>query len=176
MIEILEANTDDLIAIAKELFQEYAESLGFDLCFQNFARELDYFPGQYSAPAGRLYLARYGNQVIGCVGLRYFEKGICEMKRLYVRPNFRGKQAGRALAEASIRAAADIGYDCMRLDTLPSMESAYKLYRSLGFGPIEPYRHNPIEGAIYMELKLKRGQNDNTNHEGITAVCRGSWT
>jgi putative acetyltransferase len=155
MIEIIEANTDDLITKAKELFQEYAESLGFDLCFQNFDQELDEFPGWYSAPDGRLYLARHGNQFIGCVGLRYFEKNICEVKRLYVRPNFRGQRAGRALAEASIQAAEDIGYDYMRLDTLSSMEIARKLYQSLGFRQIESYRHNPIEGAIYMELKLK---------------------
>jgi ribosomal protein S18 acetylase RimI-like enzyme len=155
MIEIIEANTDHLIGKARALFQEYAESLGFDLCFQNFDQEMDDFPGQYSAPAGRLYLSRYGNELIGCVGLRCFAKGICEMKRLYVKPNFRGMRAGRALAEASIRAAKDIGYKYMRLDTLPSMESAHKLYRSLGFRQIEPYRQNPIAGAIYMELRLK---------------------
>jgi len=156
MIEIVEANTDELIAKAKDLFQEYAASLEFDLGFQNFDQELNNFPGQYSEPSGRLYLAVCERQPIGCVGLRYFEKGICEMKRLYVKPNFRGKQAGRALAEASIQAARNIGYAYMRLDTLPSMESANKLYKSLGFEQIEPYRHNPIEGTIYMQLKLKR--------------------
>jgi len=156
MIEIVEANTDELIAKAKDLFQEYAASLEFDLGFQNFDQELNSFPGQYSEPSGRLYLALCERQPIGCVGLRYFEKGICEMKRLYVKPNFRGKQAGRALAEASIQAARNIGYAYMRLDTLPSMESANKLYKSLGFEQIEPYRHNPIEGTIYMQLKLKR--------------------
>ena len=155
MIEIIEANTDELIAKAKELFQEYSESLGFDLCFQNFYQELDDFPAQYSAPAGNLALARRKNQLIGCVGLRCFERGICEMKRLYVRPSFRGKHAGRALAEAAIKAAKAIGYDYMRLDTMPSMERANKLYKSLGFVEIEPYRHNPIKGAIYLELDLK---------------------
>lgn len=156
MIKIVEANTNDLIAKAKELFQEYAESLGFDLCFQNFEQELDdYFPGQYSPPMGRLFLALSDNQPIGCVGLRYFDKGVCEMKRLYVRPDFRGKKAGRLLAEATLKAAKVIRYEIMRLDTLPSMESANILYKSLGFRQIEPYRHNPIKGAIYMELNLR---------------------
>jgi len=156
MIEIVEANTDEFISKAKELFQEYAETLGFDLSFQNFDKELDDFPGQYSSPNGRLYLASYNNQIIGCVGLRYFEDSICEMKRLYVKPNFRGKNAGRALAETTIKQAKDIGYGYMRIDTLPSMESANELYKILGFEQIEPYRHNPIEGAIYLELNLKK--------------------
>ena len=155
MIEIVEANTDDLITKAKELFQEYAESLGFDLCFQNFDQELDDFPGQYSPPMGRLFLALSENQPIGCVGLRSFEKGVCEMNRLYVRPDFRGRKAGRLLAEATIKAGKVIRYEIMRLDTLPSMESANILYKSLGFRQIEPYRHNPIKGAIYMELNLR---------------------
>jgi putative acetyltransferase len=155
MIEIVEANTDDLITKAKDLFQKYAESLGFDLCFQNFDQELDDFPGQYSPPMGRLFLALSENQPIGCVGLRFFEKGVCEMKRLYVRPDFRGRKAGRLLAEATIKAGKIIRYEIMRLDTLPSMESANILYKSLGFRQIEPYRHNPIKGAIYMELNLR---------------------
>ena len=155
MIEIVEANTDALIAKAKELFQEYAESLGFDLCFQNFDQELDDFPGQYSPPMGRLFLALSENQPIGCVGLRSFEKGVCEMKRLYVRPDFRGRKAGRLLAEATIKAGKVTRYEIMRLDTLPSMESANILYKSLGFRQIEPYRQNPINGAIYMELNLR---------------------
>jgi putative acetyltransferase len=155
MMKIAQANTDELIAEAKELFQEYAESLGFDLCFQNFDAELDSFPTQYSPPAGCLFLALSQGRPIGCVGLRCFEEGICEMKRLYVRPKFRGKNAGRGLAEAAIKAGKRLGYERMRLDTLPSMEIANRLYKSLGFVEIEPYRHNPIEGAIYLELRLK---------------------
>jgi ribosomal protein S18 acetylase RimI-like enzyme len=154
MIEIVQATTDELIAEAKELFQEYAESLGFDLGFQDFTAELDRFPKQYSPPAGSLFLALSQSQPIGCVGLRYFEKGICEMKRLYVRPNFRGKNAGRQLAEAAISAGKTLGYERMRLDTLPSMQIANQLYMSLGFVEIGPYRHNPIEGALYLELRL----------------------
>jgi ribosomal protein S18 acetylase RimI-like enzyme len=156
MIEITQAHTSEDILTAKALFQEYSESLGFDLDFQNFDEELANFPGQYSPPTGRLYLARYHDQPIGCVGLRKFEKSVCEMKRLYVKPEFREKQAGRNLARAAIKAAKIIGYEYIRLDTLPSMESANKLYRSLGFGPIEPYRYNPIDRAVYMELNLKR--------------------
>ena len=155
MIEIVEANTVDLIAKVKELFQEYAESLGFDLGFQGFDQELDNFPGQYSPPMGRLFLALSENQPMGCVGLRSFEKGLCEIKRLYVRPDCRGRKAGRLLAEAAIKAGKDMGYEIMRLDTLPSMESANILYKSLGFRQIEPYRHNPIKGAVYMELNLR---------------------
>jgi putative acetyltransferase len=155
MIEIIEANTADFVAKAKELFQEYAGSLGFDLCFQNFDQELDDFPGQYSPPMGCLFLALSENQPIGCVGLRSFEKGVCEMKRLYVRPDFRGRKAGRLLAEAAIKAGKAIGYEIMRLDTLPSMVGANILYKSLGFREIEPYRHNPMKGAIYMELNLR---------------------
>jgi ribosomal protein S18 acetylase RimI-like enzyme len=154
MIEIVQATTDELIAEAKELFQEYAESLGFDLGFQNFTAELDSFPKQYSPPAGSLFLALSQSQPIGCVGLRYFENGICEMKRLYVRPNFRGKNAGKQLVEAAISAGKTLGYERMRLDTLPSMQIANQLYMSLGFVEIDPYRHNPIEGALYLELRL----------------------
>jgi len=154
MIEVVQANTEDLIAKAKDLFKEYAESLGFSLCFQNFDKELDSFPGQYSPPMGRLFLALSDKQPIGCVGIRFFEKGACEMKRLYVRPGFRGRKAGRLLVEDAIKAGRDIGYEAMRLDTLPSMERANILYKSLGFRHIEPYRHTPIEGATYLELKL----------------------
>ena len=118
MIEIIEANTDKLIVKAKELFQEYAESLGFDLCFQNFEQELADFPGQYSPPRGRLFLAVSENHPIGCVALRDFGRDMCEMKRLYVRPDFIGRRVGRLLAETVINAANDIGYDCMRLDTI----------------------------------------------------------
>lgn len=155
MIDIVPANTNELVTKAKELFQEYAESLGFDLCFQNFDQELADFPGQYSPPRGHLFLAVSENHPIGCVALRGFGKGVCEMKRLYVRPDFRGRRAGRLLAETVINAAKDIGYDCMRLDTIPSMKSANFLYKSLGFKEIKPYRPNPIEGALYLELGLK---------------------
>jgi ribosomal protein S18 acetylase RimI-like enzyme len=157
MIEIVEANTKILITKVKELFLEYSESLGFDLSFQNFDAELDNFPVQYSPPTGSLFLALSQNLPIGCVGVRYFEDGICEMKRLFVKPNFRGKCVGRLLAEAAVKAGKFLGYERMRLDTLPTMEKANHLYRSIGFIEIEPYRYNPIEGAKYLELNLKEG-------------------
>ena len=156
MVEIVRANTDELISKAKDLFQEYAESLRFDLSFQNFDAELDSFPTQYSLPSGDLFLALSENRPIGCVGIRFLEEGICEMKRLYVRPKFRGSNAGRELCEAAIQSGKTLGYERMRLDTVPSMEIANRLYNSLGFVEIEPYRHNPIDGAIYLELILKR--------------------
>ena len=155
MIEIVEANSKILITKVKELFLEYSESLGFDLSFQNFDAELDNFPVQYSPPTGSLFLALSQNLPIGCVGVRYFEDGICEMKRLFVKPNFRGKRVGRLLAEAAVKAGKFLGYERMRLDTLPTMEKANHLYRSLGFIEIEPYRYNPIERAKYLELNLK---------------------
>ena len=155
MINIIPANTPDRIDKAKALFQEYAGSLAFDLDFQNFDQELEDFPGPYSPPRGRLFLAVFENQAIGCVGLRDLGKGVCEMKRLYVKPYFRKQKAGKMLAETVIQAAKDIGYNCMRLDTIPSMKRANSLYTSLGFKEIAPYRFNPIEGALYLELRLK---------------------
>jgi putative acetyltransferase len=142
----------------RRLFEEYAASLGIDLGFQDFDTELRELPGEYAPPRGRLLLARIDGDAVGCVGLRPLETDVCEMKRLYVLPAHRGTGAGRALAEAVIRAGAQLGYRHMRLDTLPSMEAARALYRSLGFREIEPYRHNPIPGTAYMELALKPQQ------------------
>ena len=156
MIEIIAATSTELIADAKALFKEYAASLNFNLCFQGFDRELAEFPGEYTAPRGGLYVARLENRSIGCVGFRPFEQGICEMKRLYVKPVFRGDRTGLRLAETVIDAARASGYRCMRLDTLTSMKAANQLYESLGFVEISPYRPNPIEGALYLELELKK--------------------
>lgn len=154
MLKIYPVKNDEDFEIIKGLFVEYAESLGFDLCFQNFDEELANLPSDYAPPEGCLLLATYRNEVAGCVGPRKLSDGICEMKRLYVRPDLRGLKIGRALAEAVIEQARSIGYARMRLDTVPSMEVARQLYISLGFNDIEPYRHNPIEGAVFMELKL----------------------
>jgi len=155
MLKIAEAVTDRDIEQAKTLFVEYADSLGFDLAFQRFDEELRSLPGDYARPKGCLLLAACDGQAVGCVALRPLEEGICEMKRLYVKPEFRGMGIGRALAEAVIKEAQNIGYKCMRLDTVPSMEAARMLYASLGFERISPYRYNPIEGAVFMELKLE---------------------
>ena len=143
------------ISHARELFLEYAQSLGFSLCFQNFDQELANLPGEYSPPAGRLLLAELDGQVAGCVALHKLEDGVCEMKRLYLRPQFRGKGLGRILADRIIAEARQIGYRRMRLDTVePVMKDAVAMYRRIGFREIAPYCNNPIAGALYMELLL----------------------
>jgi len=155
---ILKANSPQHIEEARRLFLEYAESLGFSLCFQSFDKEVAGLPGDYSPPEGRLLLAELEGKIAGCVALHKLSDGICEMKRLYVRPSFRGKALGRALAERVITEARAMGYAQMRLDTIVGkMDSAIALYRELGFREVPPYRENPIVGAIYMELKLDGG-------------------
>jgi ribosomal protein S18 acetylase RimI-like enzyme len=150
-----QAESRPQIAQAHELFLEYAHSLGFSLCFQNFDDELEGLPGDYAPPDGRLLLADYENQLAGCVALHKIDLTICEMKRLYLRPQFRGKGLGRMLAERIIAEARQIGYRRMRLDTVkPIMNDAVEMYRRLGFKEIAPYRPNPIAGAMYMELEL----------------------
>ena len=154
MMKIIQADTASRVADAKALFLEYARSLDFDLCFQHFDREMDNFPGEYTPPDGALLLAVLKDDAIGCVGLRPIEGGICEMKRLYVREQARGLTAGYKLVKAIIDKAIQLGYTAIRLDTLPSMQQANRLYQAFGFKKIPPYRHNPIKGAIYLELKL----------------------
>jgi putative acetyltransferase len=150
-----QAQSTTQIAQARELFREYAQSLGVDLCFQNFEHELAELPGPYAPPEGRLLLAAHKEQLAGCVALHKWEADVCEMKRLYLRPSFRGKGLGRALAEKIIEEARSVGYERMRLDTIePIMKDAVEMYRKLGFREIEPYRPNPIAGAMYMELQL----------------------
>jgi len=159
-MDIVQATSPAQIAIVRELIAEYAASLGFDLGFQDFARELAGLPGDYAAPEGRMLLAVDGPATAGCVALRKLEHGVCEMKRLYVRPAFWGRGIGRALAAAVIAEARRIGYSHMRLDTVPAMTEAITLYRGLGFTPIEPYRHNPIPGTLFMELDLATSSHD----------------
>ena len=151
---IVEAAGAEQIDAARALFVEYARLLGIDLCFQGFDRELGGLPGDYAPPSGRLLLALVGKQAAGCVALRRMAEGVCEMKRLYVRPAYRGTGLGRRLAEAAIAAARDLGYERMRLDTLPVMAEAARLYESLGFREVEPYYDNPIPSARYLELNL----------------------
>jgi putative acetyltransferase len=155
MIEIIHVETKDQVTIIRELFIEYATSLGFSLCFQDFDKELTGLPGEYAPPDGCLLLAMDNTIAIGCVALRKHDEGICEMKRLYVKPSGRGKGLGKKLVIAIIGEAIKIGYTKMRLDTVPAMKEAIALYRSIGFYEIKPYRENPIEGALYMEMDSK---------------------
>lgn len=155
MAEIVEAKTKSRVASAKRLVKEYSASLGIDLGFESFDREMADFPGAYARPAGRLLLAIEKGDATGVVALRKLSENTCEMKRLYVRPDFRGKGIGRELATRVIQEARGIGYARMRLDTLSSLKEAVSLYKSLGFRRIAPYRFNPHEGVIYMELTLK---------------------
>jgi ribosomal protein S18 acetylase RimI-like enzyme len=139
----------------RALFLEYAQSLGFSLCFQGFDEELGTLPGMYAPPRGRLLLATEDEAPAGCVGLHEWEGGIAEMKRLYIRPAFRGRGLGRVLTDAALADARALGYRSVRLDTIPSlMQPAIALYRQLGFREITPYRDNPIPGALYLELQL----------------------
>src|SRR5271166_526233 len=153
--ELAQAESPTQLAQARELFLEYAQSLGFSLCFQNFDQELAALPGDYAPPAGRLLLAEYEGELAGCVALHKLDASVCEMKRLYLRHKFRGKVIGRVLAERIISEARRIGYKRMRLDTVePVMKDAVEMYRKLGFKEIAPYCTNPIAGALYMELQL----------------------
>jgi len=154
-LTITQASSPAKLAQVRDLFLEYAKSLGFSLCFQDFDQELATLPGYYAAPKGRLLLAEYEGQLAGCVALRELEAGICEMKRLYLRPAFRGKGLGRVIAEHLIAEARKMGYARMRLDTVePVMRDAVAMYRRFGFREIPPYCKNPIAGALYMELDL----------------------
>src|SRR5438876_3709349 len=154
-LHITQPNSSAQIAQIRELFLEYAHSLGFSLCFQNFDKELAELPGMYAPPEGRLLLATCDQANAGCAGLHHLEGDVCEMKRLYVRPEFRGSGLGRRLAETAIAEARVIGYRRMRLDTIVGkMDHAIALYHRLGFRAIDPYRPNPIPGALYMELTL----------------------
>jgi ribosomal protein S18 acetylase RimI-like enzyme len=145
---IIEATHD--VAIVRTLLREYAAEAGVDLSFQNFDDELATLDDFYEV----ILLAREGDEVAGCVALRKLDDSVCEMKRLYVRKNFRGRGAGHKLAEAVIAEARSRGYLRMRLDTLPAMTRAIALYERLGFRDIAPYRHNPVAGTRYLELEL----------------------
>ena len=155
MLEIKQAVTDRQIEGARSLFREYETWLDLDLCFQGFEAELEGLPGKYALPSGRLLLAYKDEKLAGCIAMRKLDDGICEMKRLFVRNNFRGHKIGVQLIERLIADARDIGYEKMRLDTFPAkMEKAVSLYESHGFLRIEPYYDNPHDGVLFMELDL----------------------
>jgi len=155
LVKILPAESRAELNQVRSLLEEYAASLDFDLQFQNFREELAGLPGEYAPPGGCLLLAHEGGRPAGCVALRKIDGEVCEMKRLFVRPAFRQKGVGAALARAIIAEARKRGYSRMRLDTVPSMKEAGALYATLGFRKIPPYRHNPIPGAAFLELRLR---------------------
>ncbi len=154
-MHLREAVADD-IPVVRDLFREYQAGLGVDLCFQGFEEELGALPGKYVAPRGTLVLAVRAGETLGCVAVRESSGNIAEMKRLYVRPQGRGLGLGRKLAEAAIDFARSAGYDAIRLDTLPQMKEAQRLYADLGFKEIAAYRHNPVAGTLYLQLEFDR--------------------
>ena len=154
MIRIIHATTQDHYQAARELFIRYADSLGFDLEFQGFSRELAELPGEYASPGGCILLAEATAGYAGCVALHPSQGNICEMKRLYVLPEYQGGGIGRALALSVIGEARTKGYQKMRLDTVESMNAAQRLYFSLGFETIDAYCYNPLENPSFMELEF----------------------
>lgn len=156
-MEIREATATDVPTV-RELFQEYAAGLGIDLCFQRFDEELAGLPGPYAPPVGRLFVGWEGETPAGCVAFRRLDGSRCELKRLYVRPAFRGRGLGRLLADRALTEAEAAGYETACLDTLPSMAEAIALYRALGFVATEPYCHNPVPGALFFARPLRSGE------------------
>lgn len=158
-LEFITPTTPEQLAATRLIFQEYADQLGVDLCFQNFEAELAGLPGDYAPPQGCLLLALVDGEIAGCCAMRPLETvdypNACEMKRLYVRRGFRGLGLGRQLAEAVLDAARIAGYHSVLLDTLNDMEAARALYEDLGFKDIPPYYHNPIAGAHYLKADLQ---------------------
>jgi carbonic anhydrase len=153
-LKLVEVTADEGLERIRQLFREYERDLPFDLSFQSFDRELAELPGRYARPAGCMFLATWDAELAGCVALRQIGEGVCEMKRLYVRPALRGRGIGRALAEAIVEEARRIGYKRMRLDTV--LEPAKRLYCSLGFREIPPYQYVPIQSVVFMELDLQQ--------------------
>jgi ribosomal protein S18 acetylase RimI-like enzyme len=154
-IEIVQAETDKHIEQAQKLFREYEAWFGLALCFQNFDEEVANLPDKYVLPEGRLFLAFADENLAGCIALRKLEDGVCEMKRLFVKDEFRGQKIGIALIEKLFEEAKNIGYQKMRLDTFPAkMGKAVSLYESYGFREIAPYYHNPYGETLFMELDL----------------------
>jgi GNAT superfamily N-acetyltransferase len=154
MLKFIDVETTEKIEIIRNLFLEYEKIIGCNLCFQDIENELANLPGKYSPPDGRLILAEYDSKLAGCIALKKIGDDICEMKRLYVRSEFRGKKIGRKLAEKIVEEARSTGYRIMRLDTLKRLHEAVSLYKSMGFIETHPYVHNPLEDVIFMELNL----------------------
>ncbi len=157
-MRIKQAKTKTEIEEVRKLFREYEAFLDVDLCFQSFEDELASLPGKYSHPGGGLLMGLDGERIIGCVAVRKLDDGICEMKRLFVKPETRGRGMGRQLAQAVIGVAGELGYSIMRLDTLDRLKGAMHLYETLGFRTIAPYYENPLPGVVYWELDLKENE------------------
>jgi GNAT superfamily N-acetyltransferase len=153
-VQVVLAETEGEMETTRMLFLEYAGTLPIDLSYQGFHDEVSQLPGEYARPRGCLLLARVGNDVAGCVAVRPLTMEACEMKRLYVKPMFRGKGVGKVLVERSIAEARGCGYRRMMLDTLPEMIPAITLYKSLGFLPCEPYYTTPIKETVFLSLAL----------------------
>jgi len=151
---IAEALDKQAVEACRRLFVEYQQGLGVSLCFQGFDQELAMLPGDYARPRGRLLLARISGEPAGCVALRPLADGAAEMKRLYVRSAFRGMGLGRTLAECVIDEARSLGYRALKLDTLPAMIEAQRLYAELGFVDTVPYNDNPVQGVRFLTLDL----------------------
>jgi GNAT superfamily N-acetyltransferase len=154
IVNIIPAKTKEDLQVARRLFIEYQNCLEFDLSFQDFEQELTHLPGEYAPPSGCILFAEGEGDIQGCIALRNMDNVTCEMKRLYVRPNFRGLSIGRSLAEAAIDMAKRLDYQFMRLDFISPRPVARSLYDSLGFEEIEPYECIPLDGAVFMELQL----------------------
>ncbi|BAL22857.1 carbonate dehydratase [Azoarcus sp. KH32C] len=168
-VKLRALSADDQVELdhVRQFFRNYAAWLGVDLCFQGFGDEMASLPGAYSAPEGRLFYAEQDAQPAGCVGLRRFSEGVCEMKRLYVEPSFRGLGIGRELVLAAIRTAKDLGYRRILLDTLPAMRIAVKLYREMGFKEAPAYYPTPIEGTIFLSLDLENWSEEEVASENL---------
>ena len=166
-IRILDSSHTEELEQVRQFFRNYAAWLGVDLCFQNFDEEMASLPGAYSAPGGRLFLAELDGKPAGCVGIREFSNGVCEMKRLYVEPSMRTHGIGRKLALSAIGAAREIGYKRILLDTLPAMRIAVKLYRELGFQEAPAYYLTPLEGTIFLSLDLENWSGRETGSQKL---------
>jgi len=154
-IKIIKADTSKAFEQGRILFEEYAGTLGFDLGYQDFKKELEALNRQYNEPEGALLLCLIDDEIaVGCAGVRKFSEGIAELKRLYVRPGYRNLKIGIQLLESAVAVAKELNYEFIRLDTVPGQTKAHELYHYLGFYEIEPYRYSPIEGTIFFEKKL----------------------
>jgi ribosomal protein S18 acetylase RimI-like enzyme len=162
---IRKPETPTEIEAVRSLFREYEDFLAVDLSFQNFEQELTDLPGSYAPPHGALLISLQGDKIVGCVALRKLAGDVCEMKRLFVRPEARGRDLGRKLAQEIIVTAKELGYSLMRLDTLDRLREAMDLYESLGFKRTDPYYRNPLPGVVFWELDLKKSRDQRSAHK-----------